>query len=137
MDVIYLIPSFWPPTRAAQILVCQPLFSLKSAGLPFVFYKWRVKIGSFQDGGWFVWFWPQEIYGIYSRQDPGDRAEKIIDFLVKKTGDYRKLYGRETENKLPDLEEVSQFDSLTDASNAIAEAADSWASIPVRRNKFR
>ena len=47
MDLIFLFPSFWPPTRSARVLTVQPVFSLISAGLPAIIYKWRAKLGDF------------------------------------------------------------------------------------------
>lgn len=134
MDIIYLIPSFWPPTRAAQVLVCQPLFNFKSAGIPLVLYKWRVKIGGMEDQGKFLWWNPASIYGIYSRQDPGDTASEIIEYLVEKTGEFRKHYERS--DRLSTLEEnQGPFDQLIDAAENMAEAADQLSTIPVRKRR--
>jgi len=134
MDVIYMLPSFWPPSRAAQILVCQPVFNFKSTGVPLVIYKWRVKLGSFQDNGWFGWYDPSEIYGIYSTADPGDSAEKIITWLVDETEKYRLQFGYR--NSLPDLEENSS-DLLQDTISQFADAVDELSTIPIRKGKRR
>ena len=53
MDCIYLFPSFFPPIRAAQVVTVQPVFSFVQIGLPVIVYRWRVKIGSFDDRGTF------------------------------------------------------------------------------------
>jgi hypothetical protein len=135
MDVIYILPSFWPPTRAAQVVTCQPIFSLKSAGLPVIVYRWRVKISGWVDSGHFIWVNPSEIYGIYSRQDPGSRAEDIIEYLVQKTSEFQNMYGR---NSLYAVDEDNTgYQALLDASDAFAEAADSIASLPVRKHSRR
>lgn len=135
MDVIYIIPSFWPPAQRAQILTCQPLFNLKAAGLPVVVYRWRVKIGAFEDKGLFAWLFPSSVYGIYSRQDPGDTAEKIISFLVNRTSEYRAMYGRN--NSVSELVTVTEIDQFQDAVQSLAEAVESYASIPVRKGRRR
>lgn len=135
MDVIFIIPSFWPPTQRAQILTCQPLFNLKAAGLPVVVYRWRAKIGAFEDKGLFAWLFPSSVYGIYSRQDPGDTAEKIITFLVEKTGEYRSLYGRT--NSVSDLVTVTEVDQFADAVESLAETVEAYASIPIRKGRRR
>lgn len=135
MDVIYLIPSFFPPTRTAQILVIQPVFNLKSAGLPLIVYRWRVRIGSFQDGGWFFWWRPSEIYGVYSRQDPGDTGSVIVEFLITRTEEFRARYGRAL-NSIPEME-ITAEDRFSDAVDGMAEAADRLAAIPVRKTGRR
>ena len=136
MDVIYLIPSFWPPVRTAQILTCQPLFNLKSAGLPVIVYRWRVKVGAFEDKGHFLWINPSEIYGVYSRQDPGEQADKIISWLVDRTELYRRSHGRD--DSIPAMEtELTEADQIADSAAAFAEAADTLASIPIRKYKRR
>lgn len=135
MDCVYIIPSFWPPARAAQVITIQPLFSLKSAGLPVIFYKWRVDIGGFHDKGWFIWLFPQEIYGIYSRQDPGDDPEDIIEYLIKKTEAYRSKYGRK--NSIRTLEEVKPEDIYSDAAITLTEVFDNASTVFSRKRGRR
>lgn len=136
MDCIYIIPSFWPPARAAQIINIQPVISLKAAGLPVIFYKWSVNIGAFKDKGWFAWWYPQEIYGIYSRQDPGDDPEEIIKFLVDRTGQYRKRYGRE-ENSILQLEEITEGDKILEAAEIMEQSSSNLSTVLERKNKRR
>lgn len=135
MDCIYIIPSFWPPARAAQVITIQPLFSLKSAGLPVIFYKWRVDIGGFHDKGWFIWLFPQEIYGIYSRQDPGDDPENIIEYLIKQTENYRTRYGRK--NAIRTLETVKPEDIYADAIDEFSQTADDLTTLFSRKRGKR
>lgn len=136
MDCVYIIPSFWPPTRAAQIINIQPVVSLKAAGLPIIFYKWRVDIGSFKDKGFFAWWNPSEIYGAYSRQDPGDDPDEIVQFLVDRANEYRTRYGRKS-NEVFTLEGISEGDQIEEAANIIASSADSMASVFSRGSKRR
>jgi len=104
-----------------------------SAGLPLIIYRWRVRIGAFTDQGYFGWFNPSEIYGIYSSKDPGDTAGDIIDFLVKRTQEYRASFGYD-ENGISEVEVTSE-DILQEAANTIADAADNLISIPKRRRR--
>jgi len=141
MDCIYLFPSFWPPTRAAQVLTIQPLWNLKAAGVPLVFYRWQVKIGGFSDRGYFAWYRPNEIYGIYSRQDPGAEPGRIIEWLAGKAEQYRARfdYGdrkRGGEDRVFTLE-TSPEDYIQEAAIAIADAAQDivTASVPKRKNR--
>jgi hypothetical protein len=136
MDVIYLLPSFWPPTRSAQVLVIQPIFNLMAAGVPSIFYRWRVKIGSFDDKGWFLWNFPEEIYGIYSRQDPGDSGAEIVEFLIERTNEYRERHGRKDE--FSEMESgISETERFADSVETLAQAADVFASIPIRKRRGR
>jgi hypothetical protein len=135
MDCIYIIPSFWPPNRGAQVVTIQPLFNLKSAGVPAVFYIWRVKLGDFKDKGYFIWTNPNEIYGTYSRQDPGAEASDIVEFLVGRTEGYRARHGYAA-NKLSTVG-VSEIDLLQEAANTMAAAADNFETFSGRKNGRR
>lgn len=135
MDCIYIIPSYFPPTRTAQVVTCQPVVNLKAAGVPVIAYKWRCKLGGFTDSGSFFWINPGEIYGIYSRQDPGDRASDIVQFLVEKSEEYRGRYGRY--DGLSEVAEITETDILRDAAEAISGAADTFTSIPIRKGRRR
>jgi hypothetical protein len=137
MDVIYMLPSFWPPTRSAMVLVVQPVFNFKSAGLPIIAYKWRVKLGSFEDKGYFLWVRPSEIYGVYSRQDPGDSGAEIVDWLICQTEAFRKMHGRgEAYNPVQTME-VTEWDILSESVSEFAGAAESLVSLQAGKNKRR
>lgn len=133
MDVIYLLPSFWPPVRRAQVVTAQPLFSFHTIGIPLIVYRWDVQLKGFKDGGYFYWWKPQEIYGIYSRQDPGEIASDIVEFLAQKSEDYRRLHGRK--NRLSKMA-TDTDDLLLEAANTFAEAADTL-SVPERKRGRR
>ena len=70
MDMIFLVPSFNPPARKFQVLSIQPVWNLKPVGIPYIHYKWTVQLGSFKEEGSFGWWFPQEVFVVYSRQDP-------------------------------------------------------------------
>lgn len=135
MDVIYIIPSFYPPVRSAQVVTVQPLFNFKGIGLPLIVYKWRVKLNAFEEHGNFMWFRPSYIYGIYSRQDPGARTEKIVKSLIQWKEDYRRRYDHD--DTISEVAEVTEAELLQDAAGEMAQAADTFASIPVRRYRRR
>lgn len=134
MDCIYLFPSFWPPTRKAQVVVVQPLWNLKATGLPLIMYRWRVREGGFEDKGVFFWWRPQETYGVYSRQDPGDVGGDIVEWLTQKTGEYRGKFGRS--DKVSSLgEEDKATETLQEAVEGMGEFADRI--VPVLSRKRR
>lgn len=136
MGLIFVIPSFIAPARVAQVVTVQPLFNFKGIGLPLIVYKWRVKLNAQSDSGTFIWSNPSYIYGTYSRQDPGDRADSIINWVIEKKDAYRKRFGYDdSPNALSDLDsqQTQSSHAMQDAADTIAQAADDWASIPVSR----
>jgi hypothetical protein len=133
MDVIYIIPSFWPPSRVAQVFTIQPIFNFIATGIPVIVYRWRVRLGAWEDKGWFLWSNPSEIYGIYSTADPGDSADAIISFLITRTQQYRRRAGYEISTM--GETETSEVDILADAVSGLSDAADQMASIPRRKNR--
>lgn len=94
MDIIYLYPSASDVPRDAAKVICQVLFSFSKIGIPLIVYKYWVLTKGFKDEGVFLWFNPKEVYGVYSRQDPGAYTDDIVDWLIEKTQAYRTLYGR-------------------------------------------
>ena len=98
MNLIFLFPSFWPPHRNAQVVVVQPLFNFKKIGLPIIRYQMTVRIEGFKDDSKFWWLWPQEVYGVYSRQHPGYEPEDIVAHILEQVEAYQNYqyekYGR-------------------------------------------
>jgi hypothetical protein len=137
MDCTYVIPSYWPPTRAAQIINIQPVISLKAAGIPCIIYQWKVDCGGMHDKGHFVWWKPQEIYGIYSRQNPGAEPEEIIDWLVDQTDSYRKRFGYKKRNNFMETMDIKPEDVYMDAADEISAAADRFASVSQGKHRKR
>ena len=133
MDVIYLLPSFWPPVRRAQVVTAQPLFSFFTIGIPLIVYRWDVQLKGFKDGGYFYWWQPKEIFGVYSRQDPGEISSDIVEFLAQKSEAYRRLHGRK--NRLSQMA-VGSDDLLMEAANTFAEAAEALP-LPERASRRR
>lgn len=151
MDLIYVISSFWPPARAAQVVTVQPIFNLMGTGLPLVVYKWKVRLGSFEDKGTFLWWDPASIYGVYSTLDPGGGAGKIVSWLVDQKEAYKKRYGRDDDitdygqaaNGISVLDgdvsggsKAGLVDIFADSVAEMAEAAERIASVPSRRRKI-
>lgn len=135
MDIVVIMPSFWAPSTAAQVITIQPLWNLKATGLPFVLYRWQVKIQSFKDKGYFGWVYPNEIYGLYSRQDPGDDPAALVKFLTKQTTEYRKFHGY-SKNNIPVMEET-ESDLLLEVAAQFQEAAGSIEAVSKRKSRRR
>lgn len=134
MDCIYLFPSFFPPIRAAQVVTVQPIFSFVQIGLPVIVYRWRVKIGAFDDKGSFIWVWPSEVWGTYSRRAPESSIYDLVDFLGDRVEDYRKRFG--VSNRLSRMErEVSEADTFRDSVAALSETVDTFEAISSRGNR--
>ena len=139
MDNIFLIPSFWPPTRAAQVVMVQPLYNLKKIGLPLIVYQWKVNMKGFRDEGKFYWLLPQEIYGIYSRRDPGDDPAKIVQHVIQQTDEFVRREGRDTQpNGLFDVEEdLSESGAIEDLVSVMEESIIAGSSMDKRNSKRR
>jgi len=137
MDVIYLIPSFWAPTRAAQVLTIQPLFNFVGAGLPLVYYKWMVKLGGFKDAGSFMFSFPEMVFGVYSSMDSAEASTEIISWIIERTMEYTERQGRSTNVVSKVGVEVSEADVLSDAVSTLAETVDSWQALPERKSSRR
>jgi hypothetical protein len=132
MDIIIIIPSFFPPARNAQVLVIQPLFNFSPIGLPITLYRWVVNLGGFKDAGTFFWSFPAEVYGIYSRNDPGDRGQDIINYLIERTNEFRQLYGRSTD-EISGMAQATEGENILDAAGIFQDAVDGFASLPKRK----
>lgn len=137
MDVIYIIPSYFPPCRAAQVMTVQAVFNLKAAGIPLVMYKWRIRIGgNFDDKGFFIWWNPKEIYGIYSRSDPGGKSEKIVKWIIEQTEAYRRHWGYD--DSVQEMEEEGgEFAGFSDSVEALSDAVDRMQALPTRKRGRR
>jgi len=141
MDCIYIIPSFFPPAPQVQVLTIQPIFGFQSAGLPIIVYQWKVRINQFKDGGWFAWVLPQEIYGVYSRQDPGADPERLVEFLTRRVRDFRARMGHGSQGNRDTFSalgaQVSEADLLRDAVQAITETSHTIEAVSARSSKSR
>lgn len=121
MDVVLIIPSYWPPAAAGKVLTIQGLWNTVSAGLPMVVYKWRVRILDFKDSGISVWTFPQEMFGIYSSQSPGYDPSYIVEWLGWKTDEYVAKYSQ----KAPSwVEETRQKVKSVQSSKRISKMAE-------------
>ena len=134
MDMIILMPSVEDVPRAAQKLICQQLFNFQLIGIPLVVYRYQISQGAFKDAGTFFWWRPSEVFGIYSRQDPGAGAADIIRWIESKTREFRSLHGRSSEQVSG--VEAQEADLFKDAANTIAEAVE-YVSVPTRRHRRR
>lgn len=139
MDVIMLIPSYWPPVRTAQVLSVQALFSMRQTGIPAIVYRWSVRLGAFSDNGYFIWIRPNFYYGLYSRRDPGDSAGPIVDWLISRTNEFEAMWGRSRNNGVYDLAKPSEADILNDAVAGFEEAVSQFTSsaLSKRSSKFK
>lgn len=133
MDVIYIVPSFWPPTRAMQVLVVQPVISFVSAGIPVIIYKWSVRLGDFKDKGFFLWLNPSDIYGVYDTLDPGDLSDSLYKKLLDMTEVYRRVYGRDSKATEQVESDMSWVDEFAMASDTLAEALEGAGRLGRRR----
>ena len=103
LNVIYLIPSYQPPPKGMQNLKIEPFGRIIDSGIPLVIYKWTTKTGGTKDHGYFFWINPSEIFGIYSRQDPGGTTIKMLEQVQRVTANLYKKFGHENPTKRVDI----------------------------------
>jgi hypothetical protein len=138
MDCIYIFPSFFPPVKAAQVVTVQPVYSYRRIGIPLVKYEWNVRLGNFNESGKFFWLFPQEIYGLYSRQDPGANPDAIKGHLVAMVEQFKEKYGHGGGDGIREMEsEISTTDILSDVAQSFSETADRWETLSTREAKRR
>lgn len=133
MDNIYIIPSFWPPVRAAQVLTFQPKWSTRVMAVPMICYQWKVRMGGFSDEGHFFWWQPGEVFGVYSRQDPGDTADEIVDHLIDQVEDFRKYHGRRARREPIQIKPISE---VAEGGGSLVDLASIADSIEASRDEF-
>lgn len=63
-------------------LMIYPVFQMQVIGLPCVIYKWKFRFETQKDHGWFMWWRPSEIYGIYDSDSPVVSDMGILDLLL-------------------------------------------------------
>jgi len=94
MDIVFIAPGRWPPAKDFQFYTIEPWFNMVDAGIPAVIYKWQLKSMFDVERGFFIWFLPQEVYGVYSRQDPSQRAEGLTEWLLFRKAQYKDFHKR-------------------------------------------
>jgi len=132
MDIIFLVPSFFPPARKFQVLEIQPVWNLKPIGIPYIHYRWSVAVGNFKDQGSFGWFFPQSIWGIYSRQDPGAFTDEIVHLLIKRKNEFRQLHGKTRGiDSIPGMERsgLEGAELFSDAIEGLEEGISAFTSL--------
>lgn len=105
MDYILCFASFHPPARMAQILQVQPIWDYRSAGIPYIRYQWRAKIGQFKTQGQFGWAFFQEMFGTYSSSSPAGTPGQIRKWIIQRNTEYRKRWGYDDEDYALDRQE--------------------------------
>jgi hypothetical protein len=107
MDYVLCFASFHPPHRTAQIFQIQPTWSFRSAGIPLINYDWYVKIGQYKSKGSFKWIFFQELFGVYSSQNPAGSPATIRKWLSQQNTLFRARFGYDDEDDIMDGQEGS------------------------------
>lgn len=133
LDMILVVPSYEPPHRRARVVNVRPIFRLFHMGLPLVIYKWWMKPEGQrkEDKGFFGWLNPSEVFGVYSRQSPGDEPDDIIAKLDTVAKQRKAAYGYKVrQNPIPTISllessggAVERFASLADEIEEITDSA--------------
>jgi hypothetical protein len=102
MDYILCFASFHPPARAAQVFQVQPVWSYRSAGIPYIHYEWSAKIGHYKNKGNFGWYFFQEMFGTYSSLSPAGSPATIRKWLAIRNQEFREKFGYDDEDEALD-----------------------------------
>lgn len=137
LDCYVILPSASPPPQTTRGLLLQPVWSFRNTGVPLVMYQWRLSNLMQKGMGFFFWWRPSEIYGVYSRRDPGTNCKEIREFMQYRVTQYRRRFERSPDYSWKedgDKDEVSAMERerrevdptarvLADAAGTIANAA--------------
>lgn len=123
MRLIVLIPSFFPPAPRFRVVNVQPLFTFRHLKIPLTVYRWRVVSGAYADQGHFIWAFPSRdgIYGVYSRQDPGEDPLDIVRWMEARLDDFRAYHGRGKMELPPDREQTEVWADMEEVWGRVAD----------------
>lgn len=113
MDIIALLPSFTEPCDLFSSLIIQPVYNLRSIGVPLNVYQWHVQQKKSKFSGQFYWLGMEEIYGVYSTLNPSSDPRGITFFIRKKVAEYKKYYMEK--QRIPSWQEGYAVQALADA----------------------
>ena len=136
MDFVLVIPSYHEPHRSAQKLTITPLWSFRSAGIPYIHYEWRSKVN--RTTASFGWFGFQEAFGVYSSNDPACSPVRIRNWLIERNQEYRARFGYDEEDEFYGMEKSgsSEFDDVADGVyGALDETREFIEALPIGRAK--
>lgn len=122
LDLVFLVPSFFPPPAAFRVVRVSVLWTLRHIGVPLTVYRWTVSSGASSDSGRFVWLLPEwdGVYGVYSRFDPSGELDDIVEWMSVQVSSFRALHGR------------SSIRSFSSCESESVDVEDTWSRISER-----
>ncbi|MBV6342272.1 hypothetical protein [Candidatus Magnetobacterium casense] len=145
MDLVLLITSVLPPAPMARRLSIKYAWSMFGFGVPCVVYRWALE--GEHEKGHFAWLFPSEIYGVYSRNDPGAGAQEITEYLIQREKDFEKFHGRDTFSQRQSINSISAVDfgggsslsgigdSFSDSVSDLSAVVADMAALSRRKNR--
>lgn len=141
MQMILVISSFTRPAPLARAFYIKAGSAYFRYGLPLVRYEWGLEDDN-QSGG-FWWWCPAEIYGVYSRNNPGFGAQGIVNFLIEQEQAFERYHGIQADQSIPRMEEgKSEADRLADIVSSVDDTISglktfsrSGAAVSTRRGR--
>lgn len=124
LDMILVVPSYEQPHKRARTIQVRPIFRLFHMGIPLVVYRWSMRPEGQrkEDRGFFGWLNPQEVFGVYSRQDPGDDLDEIMATIATRANERKAHYGHKI--KQNSLRTVSLVESVGGAAEWLSDIED-------------
>jgi len=134
MDVVYIISSYFAPASYFRVFKIKVLYGFRHIRIPLVFYRWSLRdVEGFADSGLLIWWNPAEVYGVYSRQDPAQDGNEIVEFMARKVEEFRERYDRRRRHQRELQEQGSLEEVVADFADVIAEFKDAATRIRRRR----
>jgi hypothetical protein len=130
LNVYLIVPSRRAPASDVCAFRIQRVIDLRTVGINAWFYNYQIKDGFQKDNGWFIWWNPSEIYGIYDTDkfpitDGGigyaleDAIEKITVETSEERTRFNQFKRRNVGNTILQLDET-----LEGFSSIISQAED-------------
>lgn len=77
---IILMPSVMPVVRYASMLRCQRMFNGLQMGVPVWIYRWELRLLAAADKGYFGWWNPAQVFGLFDTEYDPTGEWFIYDF---------------------------------------------------------
>lgn len=109
LNIILIAPSVMPPSTKMRFLSIQRTMNLNLLGLPAWMYTTNLTYGNIRENGWFVWWHPSEIYGVYDTNGFPDDDAGVGEYVQKWITQAANKEGYEAKNTGTKKAVFSQF----------------------------
>lgn len=134
LNLYLLLPSVFPPHSRLRMLSCQRVLNMYKFGFPVWVYRWDLGMGHIREKGYFSWFNPAGIFGLYDTAFIPITDGGIVSGISSAIGSASGVEGQDL--LVADDEDDRDFESLQtsldDASERMERASEQFGA-SVRR----